>query len=252
VSLLPDYSRQAERYDETRSASPSVLRPLREALAGAPGRRLADIGGGTGNYALALKREGWEPVVIDRSPAMLSRASAKGLQTVAADAQHLPFAEETFDAVTMISMLHHVEERSAALAEARRVLRGQGKLVLMGFTAEDSDSLWILDYFPSSRSWMEATHPPRSALLRELPGASTMPFRFTDMEDASLAALSADPARVLDAALRGSTSYFERMGRDHPDELQAGLARLREDIDAGRAPARAGTATVLSWTKPKV
>jgi ubiquinone/menaquinone biosynthesis C-methylase UbiE len=57
VSLPPDYSRQAERYDETRSASPSVLRPLRQALEGASGRRLADIGGGTGNYALALKLE---------------------------------------------------------------------------------------------------------------------------------------------------------------------------------------------------
>jgi hypothetical protein len=70
------------------------------------------------------------------------------------------------------------------------------------------------------------------------------------MEDASLAALSADPERVVEAAERGETSYFERMRRDHPDELQAGLARLREDIAAGRAPARAGTATILSWTKP--
>jgi hypothetical protein len=39
------------------------------------------------------------------------------------------------------------------------------------------------------------------------------------------------------------------MGRDHPQELRAGLDRLREDIAAGRAPARAGTATVLAWTK---
>jgi hypothetical protein len=40
------------------------------------------------------------------------------------------------------------------------------------------------------------------------------------------------------------------MRRDHPAELEAGLARLREDIAAGRAPRRAGTASVLSWTKP--
>jgi ubiquinone/menaquinone biosynthesis C-methylase UbiE len=54
MSLLPDYSGQAQRYDETRSASPSVLRALRAALKDAPGIRLADLGGGTGNYALAL------------------------------------------------------------------------------------------------------------------------------------------------------------------------------------------------------
>src|SRR5579884_1222908 len=129
MGLLPDYSRQAERYDQTRSASPSVLGPVRQALAGAPGRRLLDVGGGTGNYALALKSEGWEPVVVDGSPAMLSRAAAKGLKTVQADAQQLPFAEETFDAVTMISMIHHVADPGLALAEARRVLRSEGTLV---------------------------------------------------------------------------------------------------------------------------
>jgi SAM-dependent methyltransferase len=250
VSLLPDYSRQAERYDQTRSASPSVLRELRKALNGVPGRRLADVGGGTGNYAIALQGEGWRPVVIDRSPAMLARASAKGLRILEADAQRLPLGDGTFDAAMMISMLHHVEDRGAALAEARRILRPSGRLVLMGFTGEDAATLWILDYFPISRPWMEATHPPRSAFLGELPGSEVVAFQFEDMEDASLAALSADPAQVLAAARRGQTSFFERMQRDHPAELEAGLARLREDIAAGRAPRRAGTASVLSWTKP--
>jgi SAM-dependent methyltransferase len=250
VSLLPDYSRQAERYDETRSASPSVLGPLQEALAGAPGRRLADLGGGTGNYALALERAGWRPIVIDRSPEMLARAAAKGLETVEADAQRLPFEDESFDAATMISMLHHVEDQSAALAEARRILKPGGRLALKGFTGEDAASLWILDYFPCSRPWMEATHPPRRAILEQLPGARLLDFEFTDMQDESLAAISAEPERVLAAAEAGATSYFERLHRDHPEELRAGLARLREDIAAGRAPRRAGTATVLGWTKP--
>lgn len=250
MSLLSDYSRQAQRYDQTRSASPSVLAELREALNGAPGKRLADIGGGTGNYALALQGEGWSPVVIDRSTAMLARASAKGLHTVEADAQRLPFGDGTFDAAMMISMLHHVEDRAAALAEAKRILRPRGRLVLMGFTGEDAATLWILDYFPSSRPWMKATHPPRSAFLAPLPGATLTTFQFRDMDDASLAALSADPERVLVAAQTGQTSFFERMQRDHPAELEAGLARLRKDIAAGRAPRRAGTASVLSWTKP--
>ena len=156
MGLLPDYSRQAERYDQTRSASPSTLRALREALQDAPGRRLADIGGGTGNYALTLRREGWEPVVIDRSAEMLAWAAAKGLETVLADAQRLPFEDETFDAAMMVSMLHHVEDRGAALAEARRMLKPRGRLVLKDYTGEDAATLWILDYFPSSRRWVQA------------------------------------------------------------------------------------------------
>ena len=250
VGVLPDYSRQAEHYDETRSASPSVLAPLREALKGARGRELADIGGGTGNYALVLEQEGWAPVVVDPSPGMLARAAAKGLETVEARAEALPFGDETFGAAMMISMLHHVEDRRAALSEARRILRPEGRLVLMGFTGEDAADLWILDYFPSSRPWMEATHPPRGAFMKELPGSRVSVFEFRDMDDGSLAALSADPELLADAAERGRTSYFERMQRDHWDDLQGGLARLREDIAAGRAPRRGGTASVLSWTKP--
>jgi demethylmenaquinone methyltransferase/2-methoxy-6-polyprenyl-1,4-benzoquinol methylase len=226
------------------------LRVLRIALKGAPGPRLADIGGGTGNYALALRNDEWDPVVVDRSPEMLARAAAKGLETVEADAQRLPFENESFDAAMLISMLHHVGDRGAALSEAKRILKTGGRLVLKGFTGEDAAALWILDYFPSSRRWMEATHPPRAAILAELPGASFLEFEFKDMADQSLAALSADPERVLEAAERGATSYFERMQRDHPGELLAGMARLRDDIAAGAAPRRAGTATVISWTKP--
>lgn len=109
----------------------------------------------------------------------------------------------------------------------------------MGFKGEDAATLWIPDDFPSSRPWMEATHPPRTAFLQELPNARLFALEFEDVEDASVAALSADPVRVLEAAERGDTSYFERMRRDHPDELRVGLARLREDIAAGRAPSSA-------------
>ena len=251
VSLLPDYSRQAEHYDDTRSASPSVMRALRRALDGTPGERLADIGGGTGNYARALQMEGWDSTVVDRSGAMLARAAAKGLATVRADAQRLPFRDGRFHAVAMISMLHHVEDRRSALTEARRILSPGGRLVLKGFTGEDAATLWILDYFPVSRTWMAATHPPRSAYMAELPGAEMMTLQFEDMEDASLAALSADPTRVLHAGETGATSFFERMRNDHPDQLRQGLERLRRDIERGRAPRGAGTATVLVWTKPQ-
>ena len=92
MSLLPDYSRQARTYDLTRAASPSVLAALRSALAGAPGPRLADIGGGTGNYAVALREVGWDPVVIDRSPEMLAHATRKGSSSAALGLYSAPFA----------------------------------------------------------------------------------------------------------------------------------------------------------------
>jgi SAM-dependent methyltransferase len=247
--LLPDYGNQARSYDSTRSASPSVLEPLREALRGAPGRRLLDVGGGTGNYALALRDEDWDVVVSDRSPEMLARAAAKGLETVAADAQALPFADASFDALICVSMLHHVDDRPRALAEQRRVLRPGGRGALMLYTREDIEHAWYHDYFPSTRAWMDASHPRLGDLMDLLPGARRIVLVFRDLQDASLAALSAFPDKVLDPAWRAQTSYFERLARDHPDELAAGLERLRADIESGNPPRGVGTATVLSWTK---
>ncbi len=249
ASLLPDYSNQAQTYDRTRAASRSVLARLRPALAGAPGRALADIGGGTGNYAAALAREGWEPVVIDRSREMLGRASEKGLTTICADAQRLPLADESFDAAMLVSMLHHVEDPAAALAEAQRILRPGGRLAVMLFTREDTEKLWFLELFPSTRSWMRATHPPAAEMLALLPGAQRHELLFEDLEDASLAALAAHPEKVLNERWRTQTSYFERLQREDPDELREGLERLSEQLAAGCAPARPAGASVLAWTK---
>jgi SAM-dependent methyltransferase len=248
--ILRDYSRQAESYDATRGASPSVLAPLREALAGAPGRRLIDVGGGTGNYARALQAEGWDPLVVDRSPAMLARASAKGLATLEGDAQALPLPAASADAVMLVSMLHHVDDPGLALAEARRVLRPGGRLAVMAFTREDLEALWYADYFPSTRAWMAASHPPTAELLAQLPGGRRLELEFRDTEDASLAALAAHPELVLDPSWRRQTSYFERVERDHPGELRSGLERLRSDLDAGRPPQGGGRAGVFAWTKP--
>jgi SAM-dependent methyltransferase len=250
VSLLPDYSRQARTYDRTRAASPTVLAPLRAALAEAPGVRLADIGGGTGNYAAALQLEGWDPVVIDRSPEMLAQARAKGLATVAADAAALPFAAGSFDAAMLVSVLQHIEERELALAEAQRILLPGGRLALMLFTREDIEDLWLLDLFPSTAVWMRETHPPLAELLELLPGAERSEIVFADLQDASMAALAAHPEKILLDSWRRQTSYFERLERDEPQELRSGLLQLAAQIAEGAAPSRPGRGSVLAWRKP--
>ena len=250
MGLLGDYSGQAPSYDTTRAASPGVVRRLAGALGAAAGRRLLDVGGGTGNYALALAKLGFAPLVLDRSPEMLAQAAAKGLETVQANAERLPFADASFDAVMLVSMLHHAGDQLAVLDESRRVLAPHGVMALLAFTREDSDELWLLDYFPSARSWMAATHRPLRELLDHLPGASWERFELDDLTDSSLAALAAHPSELLDPARRRQTSFFERLARDDPVGLGAGLERIAEALSRDRAPARGGTATLLRWTKP--
>lgn len=253
------YDRQAETYDSTRGASPSVLRPLRDALQGAPGHALVDIGGGTGNYARALREDGWDPLVVDLNTAMLARAEAKGLRTLHADAAALPVPDASADAVTMIAMLHHVPDWRAAVGEARRILRPGGRLALMGWTREHMERVtWLREYFPSMSDWLALDHPSLSDLEGELPGARLLRVEFDDLVDGSMSALQRRPALLLDPSWHRQTSYFEKLEQRFPDELRTGLARLRRDLDAGENPdarvaeARAafGDAAVLAWVKP--
>jgi SAM-dependent methyltransferase len=224
--------------------------PCAPRLRAAPGPHLADIGGGTGNYALALEQEGWQPLVIDRSPKMLEHAAEKGLETLSADAQRLPIADQSFDAAILVSMLHHVADPAAAIGETQRILRPNGRLAVMVYTLEDIEDLWFLAHFPSSQTWMSNTHTSLSELLALLPGAERQEIVFDDLKDASLAALASHPEKVLQERWRSQTSYFERLRQDHPDELDAGLQRLAREIASGRAPKRPGRGSVLAWRDP--
>ena len=253
------YRAQAQRYDQTRAASPSVLAPLREALRGAPGPELLDVGGGTGNYAAALREEGWAPTVLDATPEMLAHAATKGLPTVAGDAAALPFGDASFDAVMLVSMIHHVEDWPAALREAARVVRPCGHVAVMCWTREHAERvMWLHEYFPSTRAWMLAIHEPLAALTAPLPGARAIPLFFEDIEDKSVGALQRHPELLLDPATRAQTSYFERLADRAPDELAQGSERLRADLAAGRDPnariaaarAEIGDATVIAWVRP--
>jgi len=119
--LLRDYSRQARNYDRTRAASPSIVEALRAAIESAPGRRLADIGGGTGNYAAALTELGWDVLVVDRSPEMLGQADAKGLQTLLASAERLPLDDGQF--AVMASVDRELGYAVPAVVRQRRPVR---------------------------------------------------------------------------------------------------------------------------------
>lgn len=250
MRLLRDYSRQASTYDRTRGAGRTLLSALRDALTAAPGTALADIGGGTGNYALALAADGWDPLVIDASAQMLARASEKGLHTVAADAEHLPLGDASFDAAMIVSMLHHTARPVRVVAEAARILRPGAPLAVVAFTREDAEDLWLLDYFPSSVSWMVSTHPPAAELAAPIPGSRVRRIAIEDVTDACLAALAGRPELLLEESWRRQTSYFERLARDDPDGLADGLAALSRDVAAGAAPRRPGSATLITWRAP--
>jgi SAM-dependent methyltransferase len=100
-----------------------------ELLAPLDGRVVGDIGCGDGRYITALRRAGAQVVGLDLSVGMLA-----GVQSpptlIAADAQSLPLTDASLDVVMMMHMLYHVPDPAIAVAEASRVLRPDGKLLV--------------------------------------------------------------------------------------------------------------------------
>jgi len=88
-----------------------------------------DIGCGTGQSTQALAGVADVVVGVDASAPMLSRTRQRGLSCVRASAEALPLTSDTFDLVS-IGLAFHWFDRPAALREARRVLRGNGWLVI--------------------------------------------------------------------------------------------------------------------------
>lgn len=258
VATSFDYRRQAQTYDRTRAASPSVLGPLRRALGEPTGRPLLDVGGGTGNYAQALAAEGWPAVVVDRSPHMLAVAAGKGLAVAQGDASELPVADGSAGAVALISMLHHVPDWERAIAEARRAVAPGGVVVCMGFAREHMQVQWFMRYLPGAAAHFGAAQQSLDDLRRALPGADEHLVVYDDLVDGSMAAMCRQPELLLDPEVRRQTSFFEWAEAHTPDELDRAVRRLDSELAAGERPqdevaerrAEIGDAIVLAWRRP--
>jgi arsenite methyltransferase len=116
-----------------------------------PGGIALDVGSGPGNVTASLARVAGPDGLalgVDISEPMLARAvrAQAGPQVgfLRADAQRLPFRDETFDAVVSIAMLQLIPNPSAALAEIARVLRPGARMAVMVPTAGRASALMRL------------------------------------------------------------------------------------------------------------
>jgi len=111
--------------------------------------RSLEIGSGTGYFTLNMMRAGLidQATCSDISPGMLAtlqdNARALGLEvhTHTADAERLPFADESFDLVLGHAILHHIPDLPRAFAELERVLAPGGTLLFAGEPSRYGDRL---------------------------------------------------------------------------------------------------------------
>ncbi len=129
-----------------------VLGKLRKLLGAELDRgygRSLEIGAGTGYFSLNLLQAGvvGEATCTDISPGMVSRLGANAerlgvaVRAARADAESLPFADQSFDLVLGHAVLHHLPDLRRAFSEFHRVLAPGGRLVFAGEPSRSGDRI---------------------------------------------------------------------------------------------------------------
>src|SRR5436305_15318961 len=139
----------------------TLIQPVADALCDAAdlqaGWEVPDVATGSGNAALAAARCGCDVVGIDYVPALLARgrrrAEAEGLaiELLEGDAEAIPFADGSFDAVLSVYGSMFAPNHGRAASELSRVCRPGGKIGL---------ATWTPDGFIGAMLGVVATHVP--------------------------------------------------------------------------------------------
>ncbi|QIL90856.1 bifunctional demethylmenaquinone methyltransferase/2-methoxy-6-polyprenyl-1,4-benzoquinol methylase UbiE [Microbulbifer sp. SH-1] len=123
-----------------------------ELSAARPGQTILDIAGGTGDLTARFSRivgPTGKVVLADINASMLKvgrdrlldRGIAGNVETVQADAQYLPFPDNTFDCITIAFGLRNVTDKDLALRSMLRVLKPGGRLLVLEFSKPQSKLL---------------------------------------------------------------------------------------------------------------
>lgn len=171
-----------------------------------PHATVLEIGAGTGNVLLKVKRAapGSIAIGLDPNAASLAAAARKAvdagveLQLDHGDAAHLPYSDASVDRVLSSFVLHHIpdDQKLAVLHEIRRVLKPGGSLHLLDFTEA-------------------ATRGPLNRLLAALPGRRRHDHHQHDDDDGHHRRRAADPPALMTQA-----------GLLDPVQLGEGTSRL--------------------------
>ncbi|MFM9378389.1 demethylmenaquinone methyltransferase [Gordonia sp. VNK21] len=129
----------ARRYDLTNTVLSFAQdrrwrKATRKALALRPRDVVLDLAAGTAVSTEELAASGAFCIAADFSRGMLRAGANREVPKVAADALHLPFAADSFDAATISFGLRNVNDVPLALSELRRVLKPGGRLAICEFS----------------------------------------------------------------------------------------------------------------------
>jgi SAM-dependent methyltransferase len=206
------WTRKAATYDRlTGRATARLVEPLLDAAGVRSGTRVLDVACGPGRCAAAAAARGGVPLGLDAAPGMVAVAHARypEIDFRQGDAERLPFADASFDAVVAGFVVNHLPCAERALSEFARVVRPGGRVAVTVW--DRPERMRLLGVLAEAVERTEGVEDPG------LPSGGPDPFRFAD--EAALAALLSGAG--LDAVDIRSIAFEERVG--DIDELWEGM-----------------------------
>jgi SAM-dependent methyltransferase len=229
-----DYGVIGSDYGRYRQPDPHIEAQLHRALGDA--RTVLNVGAGAGSYEPRDR----EVTAVEPSATMRAQRPASLTAAVDAVADHLPFADDTFDAAMATFTVHQWPDLAAGLREVRRVTRGP--IVILTGDPRLLERFWLHAYAPEVIEVEAGRYPPLEAIAGSLDGlhveAVPIPLHCTDGFGE---AYYGRPERLLDDGARLANSawsfvapevetrFVETLGRDLDDGTwDAAYGRLRE------------------------
>ena len=171
----------ATRYDALRG---QLFEPVLELLVregDLAGRRVLDLGCGTGRFAAALtERHACTAVGVDPSSEMLAvaRARTTAVTWLEGRAEALPLEDGAVERAFMQTVVHLVADRAAAFSELRRVVEHGGIAAIHTVDPAGAPRFWMAELLPSYAAIDAARFPAPDVLVDELHAAGFDAVRY--------------------------------------------------------------------------
>jgi len=229
-AVITDAMRSGQLYDTiggtysaTRRTDTRIAAQIWAALGDA--RTVLNVGAGTGSYEPADR----DVTAVEPSAVMRAQRPHGAAPCIAASAERLPFADQSFDAAMAIATVHHWRDPAAGLREMQRVAR---RVVVL--TCETTEESWRHRFWLTRDYLTTVTVSPvgLASQLASLIGARMEHVLIpSDCTDGFLEAFWRRPEAYLDATVRRGISAWARVG---PHAERSALCRLYDDLATGR------------------
>jgi len=220
-----DYDSNGKTYSSRRETEPKIAEYINRSLGDA--KTVLNVGAGAGSYepsdryVIAI-----EPSITMRNQRLANDKSP----AIHASADHIPFDDKAFDAVTAFLTIHHWPDIKKGLSELQRVAKN--KVIIMTFDPEALDRFWNAEYFPEVIAVERQRYPTMEFITSALGDQCEIVEIPVPLEcvDGFQEAFYGRPEAFLDKQVRLAQSAW---GFIPDDQQEIIVSRLANDLASG-------------------